>query len=361
MLEVFAMTKDVSPKVIGNLLIKLRDLNNLTQEELAKALDVSKSAISQWESGETGIKTEKLYDIAKFFNITVKELIEGKLDIEGDEEYFARNFNLDEFETFHELNDSNYHEVFEYLTRCNNVVKRLMKLYPLYINNKCTQKQHDEFRRLFNYFNIDYEYAQLVNIADPSRILDFVVEEIKYSQGCSTEAEIDFELRKLYEMKMKIHPITILNYGKDIHLLEMYYNVVGMEKANELLTTLCGNKKSEELEDDIYAKQLLSIGASIYYTFDTIYAPAYNNISQSSFEMLVGKITEDTDYADNVKMFKKIGSGLPSEYNFDEFYWKVFPQTATPLINKEKTDKVRNIVLLKNDQPYDYLKTLKSL
>ena len=349
------MTNDINPKVIGNLLYKLREMNNLTQDELAKELDVTKSAVSQWESGETGIKTEKLYQIAKYFNITIQELIKGKLDIEGDEEYFNRNFNLDDFGFFEEVNDSNYYEVFEYLTRCNNVVKRLMKLYPLFLHNKCTKKQHDEFRKLFRCMSTDYEYVQRINLSEARLPSDLLIEELRTICGCKTEKEIDFELRKIFEMKMKVRPLSLLKYGKDINLIKLYFSVVGMEKANELLTFLCNNKSYNEIENDFYVKQLLSIGALCYYTNERIYVPSYNEHNLSFLKSLEGKIVVDTKYSSLIKMFDFVKTGIRCDDRFDEFHWKSYSCSAEALVDKDETNKICNTIFLKNDKPLEYL------
>lgn len=54
---------------------KLRADKNMTQEELAKELYVSRTAISKWESGRGYPNIDSLKAIAKFFNITIDELI----------------------------------------------------------------------------------------------------------------------------------------------------------------------------------------------------------------------------------------------------------------------------------------------
>lgn len=53
----------------------LRADKNMTQEELAKELYVSRTAVSKWESGRGYPNIESLKAIAKFFNITIDELI----------------------------------------------------------------------------------------------------------------------------------------------------------------------------------------------------------------------------------------------------------------------------------------------
>ena len=54
---------------------ELRKQNGLTQEELAEKLYVSRTAISKWESGRGYPNIESLKAIAKFFSVTVDELI----------------------------------------------------------------------------------------------------------------------------------------------------------------------------------------------------------------------------------------------------------------------------------------------
>ena len=54
---------------------ELRKQKGLTQEELAVSLYVSRTAISKWESGRGYPNIESLKDIAKFFSVTVDELL----------------------------------------------------------------------------------------------------------------------------------------------------------------------------------------------------------------------------------------------------------------------------------------------
>ena len=54
---------------------ELRKQMGLTQEELAEQLYVSRTAISKWESGRGYPNIESLKAIAKFFSVTVDELL----------------------------------------------------------------------------------------------------------------------------------------------------------------------------------------------------------------------------------------------------------------------------------------------
>ena len=57
---------------------KLRTGSNMTQEELAEKLYVSRTAVSKWESGRGYPNIESLKAIAKYFHITIDELICGE-------------------------------------------------------------------------------------------------------------------------------------------------------------------------------------------------------------------------------------------------------------------------------------------
>ena len=53
----------------------LRKQKNLTQEQLAEKLYVSRTAVSKWESGRGYPGIDSLMEIARFFSVTVDELI----------------------------------------------------------------------------------------------------------------------------------------------------------------------------------------------------------------------------------------------------------------------------------------------
>ncbi len=62
----------MNPKNIGDRLIKLR--GDRTQAEVAKACDISLSAIAMYERGERIPRDEIKIKLARFFNVTVESL-----------------------------------------------------------------------------------------------------------------------------------------------------------------------------------------------------------------------------------------------------------------------------------------------
>ena len=59
-------------------LTQLRKSNNMTQEELAAMLFVSRAAVSKWESGRGLPNIDSLKAIAVLFGVTVDELLSGE-------------------------------------------------------------------------------------------------------------------------------------------------------------------------------------------------------------------------------------------------------------------------------------------
>ena len=60
---------------ISEKILQLRKANNLTQEELAEKLNVSRQSVSKWESGQTIPELEKLIALSEVFQVTTDYLL----------------------------------------------------------------------------------------------------------------------------------------------------------------------------------------------------------------------------------------------------------------------------------------------
>lgn len=69
---------------------KLRKQKELTQEELAQKLFVSRTAVSKWESGRGYPNIESLKDISGFFSVTLDELLSGEELLDAAKEELRR-------------------------------------------------------------------------------------------------------------------------------------------------------------------------------------------------------------------------------------------------------------------------------
>ena len=81
---------------IGDRLLKLRREKNISQEELANILDVSRQTISKWETGQSMPDFDKIVPLCEYFGITSDELLTGNSNIqeakkENVKSNFARN------------------------------------------------------------------------------------------------------------------------------------------------------------------------------------------------------------------------------------------------------------------------------
>lgn len=63
---------------VGENIKNIRKKNNITQEELAEKLNVTRQAVSNWENGKSEPDIETLTKIAQIFDISIDELVDGK-------------------------------------------------------------------------------------------------------------------------------------------------------------------------------------------------------------------------------------------------------------------------------------------
>jgi len=84
---------------VGERLFNLRKEKNLSQEELANALDVSRQTISKWETDQSTPDFDKIIPLCNYFGITSDELLTGNSNIieskkEDNKKTFARNIAI---------------------------------------------------------------------------------------------------------------------------------------------------------------------------------------------------------------------------------------------------------------------------
>ena len=60
---------------IQNILKSLREKRNLTQEQLAQRVLVTRQAVSRWETGETQPNTETLKLLSREFDVSINSLL----------------------------------------------------------------------------------------------------------------------------------------------------------------------------------------------------------------------------------------------------------------------------------------------
>jgi transcriptional regulator with XRE-family HTH domain len=63
---------------VGKNIKKYREAKKATQDDMAKALFVTRQAVSNWETGKTEPDIDTMQKIAGFLNVSVEELIYGE-------------------------------------------------------------------------------------------------------------------------------------------------------------------------------------------------------------------------------------------------------------------------------------------
>ena len=63
---------------IGEFIKELRKEKNITQDELANKFYVSRRTVSRWETGSNLPDIDILIELAEYFNVDIRELLNGK-------------------------------------------------------------------------------------------------------------------------------------------------------------------------------------------------------------------------------------------------------------------------------------------
>lgn len=122
---------------------KLRKQNNLTQEELAAKLFISRTAISKWESGKGYPSIEVLKQISSLFGVSVDDLLSSKQILE-----------LAEQDKIHKLKKNNG-LIFGMLDLLM-IIMLILPLYAFKVNNTIYQTTLLGQNDLLNYVKISY-------------------------------------------------------------------------------------------------------------------------------------------------------------------------------------------------------------
>ena len=192
----------------------LRIKKNLTQEELAEKLNVSRQAITKWESGDGIADIENLKQISILFGITIDELVkeEKDLSIKGNYSY------IEELEIDHTKHfDIKLSKVYEV-----NILPTEKEMVKVEILSNEEEKLQDLFKIKF-----DNLYNKLdLNVKGKSSIQDIVINLFlpeKYIE--------EIELKS----KIKILNISNLNINKLEYDGELKYLNVNNSKGTIVL------------------------------------------------------------------------------------------------------------------------------
>ncbi|AGL02822.1 helix-turn-helix domain-containing protein [Desulfoscipio gibsoniae] len=67
---------------LGNRIKTEREKLNMSQDELAQKMDISRQAISKWETGSSYPDIEKILKLSEIFNLSLDELVKGDKNLQ---------------------------------------------------------------------------------------------------------------------------------------------------------------------------------------------------------------------------------------------------------------------------------------
>lgn len=102
--------------MLGKKIYKLRKKINVSQEELAMAINTSRQAVSKWELGESLPEVNKLKDIASFFGVSIDYLLDYDVKNTSCNDFLSRLDNAINNKDFSITVD----EIKSYVLRFNN-------------------------------------------------------------------------------------------------------------------------------------------------------------------------------------------------------------------------------------------------
>ena len=360
---------------------QLRRDSNMTIQDLAKMIGVSKAAISKWEAGN-GIKTEYLYDLAKLFGIRFSELLNGKLDSESNGDYWRKNFDLSNYDFDEFITEDNLELLKDFYIHCKMAQEEFFKLLPKWANDNLTQDQEEEFAFFKQYFKFDSNFAIYKKYGYTNRIEFFFGDEEKlfvknFYEEIKNLCSVDYlwELSKLYNFTYDIkldavhesRSLKALEYmldfmpqaEKDALLMVNLKKTIEKEEFNGLSTSKIQTTREvtiEEIERIPYYKTMLNSGCNCIFNHNSFRHSSWNEAFLFYFEDDIKKI-EDINKVQCLMDEKK-------QYNLDEIlsWWKVCShQEYLTFVDKERTQYYKDIVNLKNSNPVKYYENLRKI
>jgi transcriptional regulator with XRE-family HTH domain len=201
---------------------ELRRNRGLTQEELAEALYVSRTAVSKWESGRGTPSIDSLKELSRFFSVSIDELLSGEALVQ-----IAENENR-----------SNLRSVCELLFGIVDLLGVCLVLLPLYPEPSAGQ--------VYAVSLFSYTQAGMV-----SRLLHWVLSLGLFGLGGAkvllTQLKIEKPQRGITLISMALHIVEVLFLAmvREPYAITMAFLLLVIKGALLLkITQIDGGKRS---------------------------------------------------------------------------------------------------------------------
>lgn len=77
---------------LGEKIINLRNAANISQEQLAEKINVSRQSVSKWEMDQALPQIDKVLQICELFDITTDELLHDKIEVKANEKHTGNKY-----------------------------------------------------------------------------------------------------------------------------------------------------------------------------------------------------------------------------------------------------------------------------
>jgi transcriptional regulator with XRE-family HTH domain len=142
----------------------LRKINKFSQEELATKLDIKRSNIAAYESKNVEPRLRIILELARLFNVSVKTLIESKIETGAETPKFADDATQ-QFGTAQELDVEDNNDVAKFITKSIKIRKVLegFKSFYTFKKNSITNRTPDKEKLIFDIDNFIQLMEHLLN------------------------------------------------------------------------------------------------------------------------------------------------------------------------------------------------------
>lgn len=353
---------------MGKLIEKLRNDLGMTVAELANVMGVSNASVTQWEKGKKRCSVENLGKLAEFFNVSIEEIIEGKLHNEGTLDYLKRNFDLEHFNVDELIKNKKVNCLYEYLSRCVSIKWRYWELLPRWSRNELSEGEAEEFNFIKQYFWLDkkvmnckYEtqyFHDSNNGVEDSSLKECVRGYFESLEYLPKEAH-EWEISKLIGYKFNIKPIEVIKLG-DTDCIGLMLNLCNQQYKDELVALNIKGKTSLDLTDNKSICNLIWNGGNCVYRFIE-FAPVIWD--DELLEYIEGEIVEDKERTNAWEYCIRPGynfNGNPQIYDYvDEWKTMSYAEYQKTIMEK-KTRYINDLGSIKYSNPQLFYRKLLS-
>lgn len=209
---------------VGEVIYKLRKERKITQEKLANAVGVSAQAVSKWESKNSYPDITILPSIARFFDISIDELLSFNKDISNEDvmkimKDLAKKFEDDGIEKALKASE-------EVLIEYPNNLFLKFRLGSLYMMYMASVTNEGEAKNILNKAIVLLEQATTSSESEISEGAKYILSSLYTMNEQGDKAE---------EILLSFPKVTL---DRDDMLIALYINQNKYDKAKEILINL---------------------------------------------------------------------------------------------------------------------------